>query len=227
MNARTRCAPLCASIFGALALLCLEAPAGVLGRDAHDEAAQATSGAHRSEIRKAAGQAGASRRGELTQGAHGRRPFTRSPGRQARPARAVAPGHLRPRGDPSPGVPQPPTGEVLGATPPPAPKAAPAAPSRPDGARMSEPRAAPFLRDGQPALPAAIARGPQRAGALGGVLGVTASVSRIDDVAMPALPNRFGTALLLIVLGSQVVAASLLTSAVRRILGGSAPPRPG
>jgi hypothetical protein len=199
----------------------------VLGRDAHDEAARATSGAHRSEIWKAAGRAGASRRGELTQGAHGRRPFARPPGRQTRPARAVAPGHLRARGDPSPEAPVPPTGDVLGATPPPEPKAVPAAAARPDRASISESGPAAFVGDGRPALPDAIARGPQRAGALGGVLGVTAIVNRIDDVAMPALPNRFGTALLLLVLSSQVVAASLLTSAVRRILGGSGPPRPG
>jgi hypothetical protein len=144
----------------------------------------------------------------------------------------VAPGHLRiearpPSHDDSPAEP---SGEVLGATPPTAQDPPVTVPGR-DAPRIVEQPSRVLLParargDVRHPLSAAITNGPSQALALGGALGVTAALSpAYGDLVTPATQNRLGGALLLIVLGSQMLAATLLISAVRDMLGGLGPPR--
>lgn len=87
------------------------------------------------------------------------------------------------------------------------------------------PLPAPARGDAQYPFSGAITSGPPYAVALGGALGVTAALSpAYGDLATPPTQNRLSGALLLIVLGSQMLAATMLISAVRDMLGGLGPP---
>jgi hypothetical protein len=223
---------MCASILGAAALLCLGAPAVVLGRHGDDAETQVTSAADRTTASgNPAPQAGGSQATPATTNEHGRRPFTQPPGHRARPARDAAPGHLRPHGKPPvlEEPPSPPTGDVLAATPRPAAQK-PSAVARGGASGTGKELAADgFVRvRGAVRMPSslALANGSQRAGALGAVLGVTAAFSpAFGDLAMPSVPDRLGATLVLLVLCSQVLAAALLSSAVPQILGAFGSPR--
>lgn len=235
MTAACRCTPvcarMCASILGAAALLCLGAPAVVLGRHGDDEETQVTSAADRTAASgNPAPQAGGSLETPATTNEHGRRPFTQPPGHRARPARDVAPGHLRPHGKP-PVIEEPappPAGDVLGATPRPAAQK-PSAVARGASRAGRELGADGVVRvPGAVRMPAslALANGSQRAAALGAVLGVTAAFSpAFGDLAMPSVPDHLGATLVLLVLCSQVLAAALLSSVVPQILGAFGSPR--